>query len=531
VHVRLRMLLLALLAAAVFVTVASAATSGSAGAAVNYVVLYKSQAVPKDVASTISAAGGSLVYSYGQIGVVIARSSNDAFRANLLKDTRIENASSTAGFATRLPNEQAAAGPADGDLPNAPASDTDNLSPLQWDMRQIHTPEAHAVTGGSPAVVVGDIDTGLDYHHPDLAPNVDATDSVSCLGGAPTQGVVAANDDNGHGTHTAGTIAAAANGLGIVGVAPNVKIAGIKAGDADGFFFPDAVICSFVWAATHHIDVTNNSYFADPYLFNCRNDPVQRAIWKAESRAILYAEQNGVTVVSAEGNESEDLSHPVHDATSPDTDPSPAGQDVTNACVVIPVEVPGVIGVTATGNDRQSDSNGNPIGGYLKSFYSSVGISTTDVTAPGGDSVFGRTAEAPNGRVLSTWPPNIPCLRSVQEPVSDPNEPTAVYCYLQGTSMASPHAAGVAALIVSMFGSASSPQNGKLRPDQVKAYLDQTADPQPCPTFLPPTYESVFGVGFDSGLFYPCQGGSVHNSWYGNGQVNAFNAVTHTSGK
>jgi lantibiotic leader peptide-processing serine protease len=84
--------------------------------------------------------------------------------------------------------------------------------------------------------------------------------------------------------------------------------------------------------------------------------------------------------------------------------------------------------------------------------------------------------------------------------------------------MASPHAAGVAALIVSKF--------GHLAPGQVKAYLAQTADPQPCPTFLPPTYESSLGVGIDSGLFYPCEGSSAHNSWYGSGQVNALNAVT-----
>ena len=527
-HVRFRVLLLALLAAAVFVTVATAGTSSSAGAAANYIVLYKSQAVPKDAASTIAAAGGSLVTSYNQIGVAIARSSNDSFRANLLKDNRIENASPTAGFATKLPDEQAAAGP-EGDLPNTPATDADSLSPLQWDMRQIHTPEAHAVTGGSPAVVVGDIDTGLDYRHPDLAANVDSADSANCTSGVAVPGAVAADDDNGHGTHTAGTIAAASNGLGIVGVAPNVKIAGIKAGDAAGFFFPEAVVCAFMWAATHHIDVTNNSYFADPFLFNCRNDPTQRALWKAESRAILYAEQNGVTVVAAEGNESEDLSHPQVDATSPDNT-TPVTRDVTNACVVVPVEVPGVIGVSADGNARQTDSQGNPTGGYLKSFYSNVGVNTTQVVAPGGDSVFGRTPEAPNGRVLSTWPPTIPCLRSVKEPTSDPNEPTAVYCYLQGTSMASPHAAGVAALIVSMFGNANSPQNGKMRPDQVKAYMTQTADPQPCPTFLPPTYESVFGTGTESGLFFSCQGGPGHNSWYGNGQVNAFNAVTHTAG-
>ena len=96
----------------------------------------------------------------------------------------------------------------------------------------------------------------------------------------------AAKDDNGHGTHTAGTIAAAANGTGIVGVAPNVKIAAIKAGNDDGYFFPEAVICAFMWAGTHHVDVTNNSYFADPWLFNCRNDPEQRAIFEAEPRAI-----------------------------------------------------------------------------------------------------------------------------------------------------------------------------------------------------------------------------------------------------
>src|SRR5439155_3244113 len=139
----------------------------------------------------------------------------------------IENAAATDRFATRLPDEQSSAeGPPPGDLPNSPVSDTDSLSPLQWDMRQIHTPEAHAITGGSPSVLVGDIDTGIDFNHPDLAQNIDVADSVNCLSGAPVAGL-AAQDDNGHGTHTAGTIAAASNGIGIVGVAPNVHIAGI----------------------------------------------------------------------------------------------------------------------------------------------------------------------------------------------------------------------------------------------------------------------------------------------------------------
>ena len=509
-HMRFLMLLLGLLAAAAFVTGGTAATSNSAGAASNYIVLYKGQAVPKDAAATITKAGGTLVYAYDQIGVAIARSDNTSFRDNLLKDARIDNASPTAGFATQLPNEQAAAGPPDGGLPNSPATE-DPLFSLQWDMRQIHTPEAHAITGGSPSVLVGDIDTGLDYTHPDLAANVDSANSVNCVNGVPVPGAVAANDDNGHGTHTAGTIAAASNGIGIVGVAPNVKIAGIKAGNADGFFFPEAVICSFVWAATHHVDVTNNSYFADPFLFNCRNDPVQRAIWKAESRAIRYAEQNGVTVVAAMGNESEDLAHPTVDATSPD-DTTPETRDVNNACVVIPVEVPGVIGVSATGSTQQTDGDSGP--DYLKSFYSNFGVGVTDVAAPGGDSVY-RTAESVNGRVLSTYPAGQPCLRPV---VSG----GATYCYLQGTSMAAPHATGVAALIVSVFGHMAS--------GRVKAFLGQTADSQPCPTALPANYAEVFGVGTESGTFTPCVGGPGNNSWYGSGQVDALNAITHASG-
>ena len=493
----------------------------------NYIVLYKSQSVGGDVASTVQKAGGSLVYTYPQIGVAIAGSDNLSFRDNMMKDNRVEGVSGTAAYATQLAPDQADGGPPE-ELPNAPATDADTLSPLQWDMRQIHTPQAHAITGGSPTVIVGDIDTGTDYRHPDLRQNISDADSANCLSGAPVPGAAAADDDNGHGTHTAGTIAAASNGYGIVGVAPNVKIASIKAGTAAGFFFPEAVVCSFVWAGLRHLDVTNNSYFADPFEYNCRNDPVQRAIWKAEQRAILFAEQEGVTVVAAEGNDSDDTAHPTTDVTSPDFPPgSEQERAITNACVIVPVEVPGVVGVSATGSTTQ----GTEAGQYpdnLKSFYSNYGVGVTEVAAPGGDSLF-RTPESVNGRVLSTWPSTLPCTRSVQEPFpSDPSYPTAHYCYLQGTSMASPHAAGLAALIVSRYGDLQNPQNGKMRPSQVAAYMQQTADPQACPTTLPPGYLAF--TGGNSGAVQQCQGGPGYNSWYGNGQIDAFNAVTKNSG-
>jgi subtilisin family serine protease len=493
--------------------IASSDTTGTTGATETYLVLYKQQAVPADAATRIAQAGGSLVQAYGAIGVVVARSNNSAFGSRVAADSRVQGAAATTKFASKL--DAGAASGQTGDLPNAPATDTDTFSGMQWDMRQIHTPEAHAITGGSPAVVVGDIDTGLDYTHPDLAANVSSADSANCLSGTPVPGAVAANDDNGHGTHTAGTIAAASNGIGIVGVAPNVKVAGIKAGNADGYFFPEAVVCAFMWAGSRGLDVTNNSYFADPWEYNCRNDAGQRAIWMAEQRAIRYAQTQGVTVVASAGNDSDDLTHVSGDVTSPDFPPGTEQErEITNACLVIPVEVPGVVGVSATGSTTQGTSAGQ-YADNLKSYYSSFGISAVDVTAPGGDRRFFTPASV-NGRVLSTWPSTTPC--AVPGPI-DAGVPLARYCWAQGTSMAGPHAAGVAALIVSRYGTAVSP-------GQVASALGNTADPQACPTTLPTTpnvYLSFTGV--NSGAVQHCEGGPGHNSWYGSGQVDALNAV------
>jgi subtilisin family serine protease len=518
-------------------TAAPAGTTGSTGPSENYLVLFKGSSSPADAATLVKNAGGSVVANYSTIGVLVARSTNTAFAEQMRASNKVEGASATADYGTRL-ETAAADGPQPGELPNAPAGDSDPFSGLQWDMRQMHTPEAHAITGGSPAVVVGTIDTGVDYRHPDLRQNISDADSVNCLSGAPVPGMVAADDDNGHGTHTAGTIAAAANGVGIVGVAPNVKVAGLKAGNADGFFFPEAVVCAFVWAGDRHLDVTNNSYFVDPFLFNCRNDKVQHAIWKAVQRAVRYAMNEGVTVVASEGNESEDLSHPTRDVTSPDFPPgSEQDRAITNACVVIPVELPGVIGVTATGS-LQQDTGAGQYPDNLKSSYSSFGMSTADVTAPGGDFYFRGAdpgAQAAQGLILSTWPADQPCGRSRQEATGDVTYPTAVYCLLQGTSMAGPHVAGLAGLVISQFGDLKNPQNGTMRPGAVEQLVTQTADPQACPKTLPDanagsragqSYETDF-LGSQSEAPQECTGNGGHTSWYGQGQADALAAVTN----
>jgi subtilisin family serine protease len=470
------------------------AAPAQTGESETYVVLYKANGVGAKSLAKLSAAGGTVVQTYPQIGVAIVSSDRVGFGdAVEAADPSVEGAASTAALGVQLADEATdAAEPID---PGTPAPGDDPLSSIQWDMDQISAPEARAINGGSASVIVGDIDSGLDWTHPDLAPNVDFSRSVSCVGGVPNQDPAAWMDDDGHGTHTAGTIAAAKNGLGMVGVAPNVKIAGIKAGDADGFFYPEAVVCSFMWAATHGIQVTNNSYFADPWLFNCKNDPEQRAIWEAERRAIRFAQQSGTVVVSALGNQSDDLAHTTGDATSPDNT-TPVQREISNACAIVPAEVPGVIGVTANGIDQ------------FKSYYSSYGMGAADVVAPGGDRRF-QVTQPGGGRILSTWPASLLATTCGIPLVS----PDGAYCYIQGTSMASPHVAGVAALIVS---------TGITNPGTVAARITGTADPIACPTDMS-VYANFPAV--DNGAPQVCTGGIGYNSFNGHGQVNALSAI------
>ena len=208
-----------------------------------YVVLYSQSAVPASAQSAITAAGGTIVAKYDAIGVAIAKSDSATFRSAVLKDSRVSGVAATARFAVQNPDAQDNAA-SDAPAPDsAPATDSDSLSGLQWDMGQIHA------AGGARHHRRQPVGRRRRHRHrPRLHPprprrrTSTVADSANCVSGVAGTGHRAAwNDDNGHGTHTAGTIAAAANGIGIVGVAPNVKIAGIKAGNADGFFFPEAV--------------------------------------------------------------------------------------------------------------------------------------------------------------------------------------------------------------------------------------------------------------------------------------------------
>ncbi len=224
---------------------------------------------------------------------------------------------------------------------------------------------SYAVNQGQGALV-GDMDTGIDLTHPDLVANIDVGLSCSFVYATtptanPAEQVTrgdcsnkaAVQDLNGHGTHTAGTIAAPINGEGVSGVAPKATIVALKSGTEQGYFFTDSVVDGLMYAGDHHLDAVNMSFFADPWLFNCRSDPEQRAIIQAIGRAARYAQQNGVVLVAAAGNEGIDLNHPTTDELSPDYPPGAAvTRKVNNSCIVLPAELPGVVTVTATGAEN-----------------------------------------------------------------------------------------------------------------------------------------------------------------------------------
>ncbi|MCX5259912.1 S8 family serine peptidase [Streptomyces canus] len=468
------------------------ASADADGTALSYVVNVRPGHGPSaQVKKAIAAAGGTIVTSYDQIGVIVVHSSNADFAKTIRKVRGVESAGNTRnaplpaqsttdeGTPKALNSAQLAAAQAAADAGQDP------LESLQWDLPAIKADKAHEKSLGSSKVTVAVIDTGVDDTHPDLAPNFDRAASVNCVTGKPdtTDGAWRPSAaESPHGTHVAGEIAAAKNGVGMTGVAPGVKVAGIKVSTTAGYFYTEAVVCGFVWAATHGVDVTNNSYYTDPWYFNCTDDPDQKALVDAITRATRYAEKKGVVNVAAAGNENYDLAaDEITDPASPN-DGTPSDRVIDpSKCFDIPTQLPGVVTVASTGAKG------------IKSSFSNHGLGVIDVAAPGGDSTAYQTPQPPatSGLILGTLP-------------------GGKWGYMAGTSMASPHAAAVAALIKSTHPYAP--------PALVKALLYAEADATPC--------TDPYDINGDGKVDAVCEGSKNRNGFYGWGTVDALDAVT-----
>lgn len=394
------------------------------------------------------------------------------------------------------------------------------LGPCQWDMALINAADDGSYSRATgKGVTVGMIDSGVDFTHPDIEPNLDVELSCSFIFDAtPTANPEeiangdcsnkhAVQDLSGHGTHTASTVAAPINGIGIAGVAPEATIVALKACTVQGFCFADSVAAALRYAGDQGIDIVNLSLFADPYLYYCKSEAEQRAILKELEAAASYAQQKGVLIVASAGNEQADLQHPGLDDISPDWLPDSAeARYVKNNCRVAPAELPGVMTVSAIG------PIGYPSYDLWIADYSSVGMSRVDVTAPGGDyfRATGTAQDAVLGAITSTSDPDyglwdIFDLLNVIFPGITVMDGNARYAYLNGTSMSSPHAAGVAALVKQM--------HPNWRPIAVKAAVERSAQHLDCP----PDWEPLG----PSDERKRCYGNDGRTSFFGNGLVDA----------
>jgi len=417
----------------------------------SYLILGKGNKLPADLAARITAAGGTLTASVNAIGVATATSSNPDFLSKASGISGIEGVAADAAVPWIDPRERVVEA---GDVTEEGVDalgigDNETFFPgLQWSMRAIHAPEAWDLGARGTGVRVAVLDGGLNNLHIDLNGSVDVARSASFVAGFAFNQDVGGPGAFSHATHVAGIIAAQDDGVGTIGVAPGATIIGVKVlHNGTGSF--GAVIQGIVYAATPiseggaGANVINMSLGA--LLQRQAAGAAQLA--NAISRATTYAYQRGVTVVVAAGNNAVDLDH-------------------TANIISVPAMSEHVIAVSATGPVGFATGADNA---DTPASYTNFGQSFIALAAPGGNDQYLPTNQVcsrprfPMGAVTTA------CFvfDFVISPGSLGN--TGSYFFAEGTSMAAPHVAGVAALLIEKAG-------GSMHPAWVEVGLRASAD-------------------------------------------------------
>jgi subtilisin family serine protease len=555
-------------AAVTFVLAALAAAPGASarhtGPLREYLVLYDDSASRVEARAELKALGATIVDENAAIGLAKIRTRNAGFLSDVMGREALLGAARNRVIGHSIPSLRpkrddverlsdirvASLRPARTTKPSGAGAEP--FAKRQWDMQMIHATDSgsYAVQPGNPAVLVGIIDTGIDGKHKDLAPNFDSalsrnfTKDIPQVDGKckdePDESCKdpATVDEGGHGSHVAGTVASPINEIGIAGVAPGVTLVNLRAGQDSGYFFLDATVDALTYAADNGIDVVNMSFFIDPWLYNCTNNPddtpaqqmEQQTIIAATQAALDYAHAHAVTLIGSSGNEATDLGNPTVDVQSPNFPPgNEHDRNVDNSCIDLPAEGNHVVTINAVGPSGR------------KAYYSNYGVEQTSVAAPGGDFYdFPGTnkSESAKNLVLAPYPRRL--AREAGEITKDFKSKSAfvkvdcqgkkrnkrncaVYQYLQGTSMASPHVTGVVALIISQFGTPDA-SGLTMDPAAVQQRLEESATDTPCPSPNPYVYPNL-DPEFTALCEDPPDPGTF-NGFFGHGIVDALAAVS-----
>jgi len=374
-----------------------------------WILNYSSNDLPEDVETVIANSGGTIIATLDEIGVVVA----DYTRQ---EDVRTSEPTGFEVMPDVLLNWLVSNQIPQGEHIGL----NENLYAGQWHLPVIQAAEAwgQGVTGAGVRIAV--LDTGVWYHHPDLWANIDFAAGASFVPGTPDF-----LDDNGHGTHVAGIIAAANNDWGTIGVAPNATLIPVKVLAGDGIGRISWFVAGVIHAVNQNADIINLSlgYYLQknglPPYYTAEDASFLR---KMIRKVVNWADQQGALVVNSAGNAALDLDH-------------------AENIISIPTEEGKGIVVSATGPQGLSDFD------ELAS-YSNYGTSVIWVAAPGGDFRNYPTCGWWYDMVLSTTIDG--------------------WMWSAGTSSAASVVSGVAALVLEKY--------GPMSPAQLKTHLAQTAD-------------------------------------------------------
>ncbi|HEX6489893.1 MAG TPA: S8 family serine peptidase [Gaiellaceae bacterium] len=431
---------------------------------------------------------------------------------------------------------------------------------LQWDDARMNVPAAWARTLGDRSIRVAVLDTGIESSHRELRDNVEGSHNfIPCdtltrdFGAAAVKQLglrdCSNQDGEGHGTWVASRIAAELNGFASNGVAPRVRVSSYKVLAAGFGGMPDWILAGLVSACSSGVDLVNMSIagYLDP------SDPSGAQTYLLFNDAVQYCRSRGVTVFAAAGNEhvrvdrvtisigSRVLSGAGRVSAGPEGigtvapgSASLSGSDLRGK-LLAPAGVPGVVMVSATNNANDPAPADDPFGASMQvgardqlAYYSNYG-SRVDLAAPGGARRFNLPFwDGGSGDILYGGFGSLGALAETGTICSDPVESSLAnfacfkvegngFGWLQGTSMASPNAVGVAALalsarpelrhnpaaLVARLETTAQRQLTNFTGPDDPANLASTYDGRACPTgycHLDPTHPVGFADAYGAGL-------------------------------